>query len=217
MQDFIEKWKNEPKFKTKIQLGLYTLFVVVVAVFAVSTRGNEPIDTPIFEKEEKESEDKIEDNFSIEIPQEYNYTKNITINTEEYQYTGHKNDEQETINKISIDETIEYLYKNDNYYKNEDDTYILTTKEEIYNEINPNYLKLETINQYLTKAKLENNSYIVYLKDIILANDSEEFIKITIENNKTSIDYTSLMKLFDETINNYLVEVIIEEIEREGE
>ena len=41
MQDFIEKWKNEPKFKTKIQLGLYTLFVVVVAVFAVSTRGNE--------------------------------------------------------------------------------------------------------------------------------------------------------------------------------
>ena len=213
MQDFIEKWKNEPKFKTKIQLGLYTLFVVVVAVFALSTRGNTPIDNPVFEKEENQLEDKKEENFSIDIPKEYDYTKNITINTKQYQYTGYKSEEQEKINKISTDVKEEYLYKDDNYYKNEDDTYVLTTKEEIYNEINPNYLKLETINQYLSKAKLENNNYIVYLKDIILGNDSDEFITITIEENKISINYTSLMKLFDETINNYLVEVIIEEVE----
>ena len=217
MQDFIEKWKNEPKFKTKIQLGLYMLFVIVVAMFAIATRTDETVPPPNIENENgKEQEnlvDEQENNFSIEIPSEYNYTQNITINNKQYQYTGHKNEEQEIIKKVLFDETIEYLYKDDNYYKNEEETYIMVTKEEIYDEINPNYLRLETINQYLSKAKLENNKYVIYLKDIILGNDSKEFISITIENNKTSVDYTSLMKLFDETINNYLVEVIIEEIE----
>lgn len=213
MQNFIEKWKNEPKFKTKIQLGLYTLFVVIVAIFAVSTKSDIPTNTVEFEKEEDKIVDKIDNNYFIKIPTEYNYTKNITINNEHYQYTGNKNNEQETIKKVLEDKIIEYLHKNDSYYKKEENTFILTTKEDIYNKINPNYLQLETINQYLTKSKFEENKYIVYLKDIILGTDSEEFITITIEENKTSIDYTSLMKLFDETINKYLVEVIIEPIE----
>lgn len=213
MENFIEKWKNEPKFKTKIQLGLYTLFVVVVAIFAIATREDVKITSPDIEKEEENLVNETENDFFIKIPSEYNYTKNITINTKQYQYTGIKNNGRETINKILNDETIEYLYMDNNYYKNENETYVLTNKEEIYNEINPNYLKLETINQYLSKAKLENNKYIVYLKNIIIGNDSEEFITITIEDNKTSIDYTSLMKLFDEKIDNYIVEVTIEEIE----
>lgn len=213
MQNFIEKWKNEPKFKTKIQLGLYTLFVVIVAIFAVSTKSDIPTNTVEFEKEEDKIVDKIDNNYFIKIPTEYNYIKNITINNEHYQYTGNKNNEQETIKKVLEDKIIEYLHKNDSYYKKEENTFILTTKEDIYNKINPNYLQLETINQYLTKSKFEENKYIVYLKDIILGTDSEEFITIIIEENKTSIDYTSLMKLFDETINKYLVEVIIEPIE----
>ena len=40
MQDFIEKWNSDPRYKTKIKLTLYTLFVVFVAIFAVSGNNN---------------------------------------------------------------------------------------------------------------------------------------------------------------------------------
>ena len=109
MQNFIEKWKNEPKFKTKIQLALYTLFVIVVAVFAVSTRSNIPTNTTSFESEEENIVDKTESNFSITISNKYNYIKNITINNKQYQYTGYINEEQETINKVLLEETIKII------------------------------------------------------------------------------------------------------------
>ena len=46
MNDFIEKWNTEPKFKTKVQLGLYTLFVVIISIFAISVRDTETIESP---------------------------------------------------------------------------------------------------------------------------------------------------------------------------
>lgn len=213
MKEFMERWNTEPKFKTKIQLGLYTLFVVAVFVFAISTRSEYPIDPPNLENKENNqiNESKIDN--TIEIPKEYKYTINVTINEEIYQYIGHKKEDEESINKIINDETIEYLYQNDNYYIKENETYILTTKKEVYSEIEQNYLNLETINQYLSKATKSEEQYLVYLKDIILGNDSEEYIVITKEENKININYTSLIKLFDQTINQCLVEVIIEEIE----
>lgn len=213
MKDFIEKWNSEPKFKTKVQLGLYTLFVVVVAIFAISTKGETPTDITDFENKENHQTEELENNFSIAIPMEYEYTKNITINEKNYQYIGYKKEELENITKIIDNKRIEYLYQNDNYYRNEEGSYILTTKEEIYDKIEQNYLNLETINKYLSKSTKKETEYLVYLKDIILGNDSQDYITIKKEENKISINYTSLMNLFDKTINKCLVEVIIKEIE----
>ena len=213
MKDFMEKWNSEPKFKTKVQLGLYTLFVVIVAIFAISTRTKVAVDTNDLENEENNKIEESKDNFFIEIPAEYKYTQNITINEENYQYNGQKKEEQETINKIVNDELIEYLYQNGNYYRNEQGSYILTTKEEIYDKIEENYLNLETINKYLSKSVKKENEYLVYLKDIILGNDSEDYITIIKETNTIKINYTSLINLFNQKINKCIVEVIIEEIE----
>ena len=205
MNGFIEKWKTDSRFKAGIKLGLYLLFVICVAIFAFANRA--PVANDIVDNEQKK------DNLTIKIPNKYNYTIDITINENHYQYTGTKNLNVETINKIVDTTTTYYKYEQGKYYVYEHNNYVLTTKENVYDSINPVYLKLETINQYLSKSTKLQDQYFVYLKDMLLANDSEEYIVITLNENKVNINYTSLMKEFDNTITNYLVEIIIEEIE----
>ena len=85
MKDFIEKWNSEPKFKTKVKLGLYTLFMIVVSIFALSTGRNVPVENTSL------LDDKIinkENIVKINVPEKYNYTINITIIENNYQYTG---------------------------------------------------------------------------------------------------------------------------------
>ena len=206
MKEFLEKWKSDNKFKAKIKLGLYTLFVVVVSIFALSLRPEESLnDTPTSD----DIKENIQNNPTIEIPNKYNYNIDITVNDKKYQYNGIKETKKETISKIIDNVTTNYLYQDNNYYKEENNEYILTTKESVYDIINYDYINLEIINQYLSKSKKENEIYKTYLKDIILGNNSEEYITITIDNNNITIDYTSLIKYFDEKTEKYLIEIEI--------
>lgn len=207
MQEFIEKWKNEPRFKTKVKLGLYTLFVVIVAIFALSNRGT------IYSNTSHSDSDIIIDDPSIEIPDAYNYTINVAINTNIYTYSGTKNKNSETITKTVEDVTHKYIYQDGRYYKESIVINNIISKEEVYDIIDYNYINLDTINKYLSLSKEDNGTYVVYLKDIIIGHESDEYITITKNKNQINIDYTSLMKLFDKTIESSLIEVIIEEIE----
>lgn len=192
MKEFIEKYKNDNKYKAKTQLIVYTIFVVFVSIFALS--GYEP-SVPSDNDDVKET---------------YNYKININLNDNLYHYYGTKEKEEILINKVVGDETLGYSYKDNNYYRHENDTYVTTTEKEIYDIIEFNYLSLETINKYLSLATKKENENIVYLKDIIIGNSSEEYITIVKEENKYNIDYTSLMKLFDNSIEKLTVEIIIE-------
>jgi hypothetical protein len=147
---------------------------------------------------------------TITIPEEYTYITNIIINNEQHSYQGIKNKQKESITKTSNQTTDDYIYQAGKYYKKENFEYELTTKEEVYNIISNGYLKLETINKYLSKSHKNNDENIVYIKDIILGSDSEEYITIVIEKNKIIIDYTALMHLFDNSIKSCIVEIIIE-------
>lgn len=211
MKEFIEKWKNEPKFKEKVKLIAYTLFVVIVSIFAISTgRKDSMLNISEIDNETNYKEDTT----IINIPEEYNYTINITINNDYYKYIGKKISNEEKITKIINDVNTNYLYQQNNYYKQYNEEYVLTNKDEVYDIVDYNYINLDIINQYLSKSKRENNKNIVYLKDIILGNDSEKYITISIDNNSTvNIDYTELIKNFNESVENYIVEIIIEEIE----
>jgi len=209
MDEFIDKWKKDPKFKAKIKLGLYTLFVVIVSIFALSIRPDENlINTPTNDN----LKENIQNKSTIEIPDKYEYKINITVNNNYYQYKGIKGNEKETISKTIDNVTTNYLYQNKNYYKEENKQYVLTSKEEVYDVIKYDYINLEIINQYLEKSKKENNIYRTYLKDVMLGNNSEEYITITIDNDEINIDYTSLIKYFDETTEKYLINIEIKEI-----
>ena len=210
MKDFMEKWNSEPKFKIKVKLGLYTLFMIVVSIFALSTGRNVPVENTSLLDDKINNKENI---VKINVPEKYNYTINITINENNYQYTGKKQRNAEQITKIINDTSTYYLYQGNNYYEKIDEEYMITTKDEVYNIIDYNYLNLDIINQYLSKSKIENKKNIVYLKDIILGNTSEEYITISIDDNIVNVDYTALMNNFNKSVEKNIVEIIIEDIE----
>ena len=202
MKEFMENWKTDPKFKTKVQLIAYTLFVVCVAIFALSTRSDISISNEVYTTNENKSE------YKIKMSDEY--TIKIKLNEEDYKYVYSYADEIKTITKTAKDETIKYVLKDENYYRGYVSVNTMTSETEVYDIINYSYLNVETINKYLEVATKEDNKYLVNIKDIILGSDSKEYITITIEDNKINIDYTSLLKIFDKEIQNSLVEIIIE-------
>lgn len=202
MKEFMENWKTDPKFKTKVQLIAYTLFVVCVAIFALSTRSDVSISNEVYTTNENKSEYKIKTSDE--------YTIKIKLNEEDYKYVYSYADEIKTITKTTKDETIKYVLKDDNYYRGYVSINTMTSETEVYDIINYSYLNVETINKYLEVATKEDDKYLVNIKDIILGSDSKEYITITIEDNKINIDYTSLLKIFDKEIQNSLVEIIIE-------
>lgn len=214
MKEFIEKWKSDSKFKTKIKLSISSLFVLIVAIFAITSNEVNTSTNSAYTDGAQEQVNNEENNFEqeylrITIPEEYTYITKILINNEQRSYRGTKNKQKENITKIS-NQTTNYIYQEGKYYKKENLEYVLTTKEEIYDIISNGYLKLETINKYLSKSHKKNDKNIVYIKDIILGSDSEEYITIVIEKNKIIIDYTALMHLFDNSIKSCIVEITIE-------
>ena len=223
MQDFIEKWNNEPRYKTKIKLTLYTLFVVFVAIFAISgnrnMENNEGTNTITDKFGDDFTNNKNTNNienqnniYKIELPKEYKYQIDININETKHKYTGIKKELRENITKESSGTSKNYIYENDNYYiEQETDSYVLTTKNEVYDIIDYNYLNIKTINEYLSKSKKVNDEFVVYLKDIILGNDSEEYITIKKTENDINIDYTNLVNTFDKRIDKYIINIKIEE------
>ena len=208
MQNFIDKWKKDKRFQTKIKLSIYTLFVVFVAIFATSN-NNQPINN--LQDTNKHENTNISNTNKIEIPEEYNYKISVIINEKEYKFIGNKTATKETIKKEINGLTTNYIYQNDNYYVEEDpDLYVLTTKKEVYDIVDNKYIQLDTINEYLSKSEKTENEYRIYLKDIILNNNSEEYIIIKKIENKIIIDYTKLLNYFDENIEKYLVNIEIE-------
>ena len=215
MKDFLDKWKKDKKYQTKIKLLIYTSFVVIVSIFAISNRNItannqlEEYDNNLNNKQE----DSVSNNELIEIPQKYNYTINININDKEYEYVGIKTQSEEIITKKDDKNIKNYIYKDGSYYIEENENYILTNETEVYNLISKNYLELSTINVYLSKSIKQDNQYIVYLKDIILVDNTDDYIIIEKNDNKINIDYTTLINNFNKNINKCLVNIKIEEKE----
>ena len=208
MDNFMEKWKTDKKFRAKIKLLLYGLFLVSVIIY-VTTLDNKqlPIEDEITDIVEGKKD-------TITIPTKYKYITEVEIDNDKYTYSGEKNDEQLTISKTNNDKTTDYIFKDNEYYIKDNDLYVKTTKDEVYDVVNYNYINLESINSYLEKAKSSNNNqYLVYLKDIILGNDSEEYFTILINDDKINIDYTPLIKQFNHDIKKYKVNIQINEIE----
>jgi len=217
MNKFLEKWKSDKKYQTKIKLLLYTVFVIIVSVYAISiNNSNEnllPNEENTNEVNKEQNETNLDEEDIIKIIENYNYEITITINDDKYKYSGTKNKAEKTIIKEYDDTIINYIYKNNNYYQYIDDNYIITTKDEVYDITSYNYLNLENINQYLKKAIKQNNQYLVYIKDIILGDESEDYFVILVNDDKINIDYTPLMKKFNNQIEKYKVNIKIEEIE----
>ena len=200
---FKEKWQDK-KYQAKIKLSGYSIFVVIaiimILVGGATNNKNTVIDNGLEDNKTIKDNTDTKDNklFTISYPYivELNYNIDNTKNNITYKYSNNNN--ELLITKINNDIVTNYKYISNKYYIENNDNYILTNINKVYDIIDYEYLDIDNINNYLNNATLENNIYKVYLKDIILNNTSDKYITIKLLDNSVEIDYTYLLN----TLNN---------------
>lgn len=201
-----EKLKDK-KEKAKIELIIYGIFFVGIIIFArVLGSTSSKIET---QKEETQS-------FIHYIEDNYEYDILVTLNENIYEYYGKVLGHNSTIN-LKVDNKVNsYTVMNKKYYALENGNYILTDEEEVYPYINYRYLNTDNIKEYINLATREGDTYKVKISDLVLGNDSEEYISITIDEGDKSlvIDYTPLLKVTDKNINRAVVNISYNNIDK---
>lgn len=194
-----ERWKDKRE-RAKIELMLYGIFFLIIIIFARisnSMSNNIP----------KEEDNKI---FISEITDNYSYDIDITIDNDNYKYYGKVLGHNMNIHKV-VDTEDEYFYKMNNkyYILDDNDNYILTNDKEIFSYIDYRYLDINTIKEYIKMGTLNNNIYTIKVSDILLNNNSNDVITITVDdiNKELIIDYTNLFKVNNNSLYKELVRI----------
>ena len=200
-----EKW-NDKRERAKIELILYAIFFIGVIIFVRvgNNISNNNINTS--------------DNLFIsQINDNYSYDIKININDNNYEYIGKVLGYNSTIEKKDSN-TDEYFYKkNDKYYKlDQDNGYILSNKNDIYDVINYDYMDINNIKEYIKISNNDNGIYKVKISDIILNSSSSDYITIKIDNinNTIEIDYTNLLRINDNNITKAIVTITYSNINK---
>lgn len=200
-----EKW-NDKRERAKIELILYAIFFIGVIIFVRvgNNISNNNINTS--------------DNLFIsQINDNYSYDIKININDNNYEYIGKVLGYNSTIEKKDSN-TDEYFYKkNDKYYKlDQDNGYILSNKNDIYDVINYDYMDINNIKEYIKTSNNDNGIYIVKISDIILNSSSSDYITIKLDNinNTIEIDYTNLLRINDNNIIKAIVTITYSNINK---
>lgn len=200
-----EKW-NDKRERAKIELILYAIFFIGVIIFVRvgNNISNNNINTS--------------DNLFIsQINDNYSYDTKVNINDNNYEYIGKVLGYNSTIEKKDSN-TDEYFYKkNDKYYKlDQDNGYILSNKNDIYDIINYDYMDINNIKEYIKISNNDNGIYKVKISDIILNSSSSDYITIKLYNinNTIEIDYTNLLRINDNNITKAIVNITYSDINK---
>lgn len=199
---FKEKWQDK-RYQAKIKLSGYSIFVVIaiimILVEGATNNKNTIIDNGLEDNKTIKDNTDTKDNklFTINYPYiiELNYNIDNTKNNITYNYSNNNN--ELLITKTNNDIVTNYKYISNKYYVENNDKYILTNINKVYDIIDYEYLDIDNINNYLNNATLENDIYKVYLKDIILNNTSDKYITIKLLDNSIEIDYTYLLNILN--------------------
>lgn len=200
-----EKW-NDKRERAKIELILYAIFFIGVIIFVRvgNNISNNNINTS--------------DNLFIsQINDNYCYDTKININDNNYEYIGKVLGYNSTIEKKDSN-TDEYFYKkNDKYYKlDQDNGYVLSNKNDIYDVINYDYMDINNIKEYIKTSNNDNGIYKVKISDIILNSSSSDYITIKLDNinNTIEIDYTNLLRINDNNITKAIANITYSDINK---
>lgn len=200
-----EKW-NDKRERAKIELILYAIFFIGVIIFVRvgNNISNNNINTS--------------DNLFIsQINDNYSYNIKININDNNYEYIGKVLGYNSTIEKKDSN-TDEYFYKkNDKYYKlDQDNGYVLSNENDIYNIISYDYMDINNIKEYIKTSNNDNDIYKVKISDIILNSSSSDYITIKLDNinNTIEIDYTNLLRINDNNITKAIVTITYSDINK---
>ncbi len=201
-----EKW-NDKRERAKIELLLYVIFFISVIIF-VRVGNNISNNNNIND---------LDNLFIYQIEDNYCYDTKVNINDNNYEYIGKVLGYNSTIEKKDSN-TDEYFYKkNDKYYKlDQDNGYILSNKNDIYDIINYDYMDINNIKEYIKTSNNDNGIYKVKISDIILNSSSSDYITIKLDNinNTIEIDYTNLLRINDNNITKAIVTITYSNINK---
>lgn len=224
--------QNNKKRSAFIKLMVGIIFIIVImVVFRLGSDGNiikeeTDNDTNNNVNDEKDSTD-IKD---IVLNGDYKFEYLIDVimqdgNKLTYTYTGSSIGGKLSGTIKNMDQEIEYLYKDNEYYIIDNDQYYLVDEEDIFKVIDYKYLSISNINNYIKKGtqiyKTEYSNgtvttgYDILIKDIIINSDSDMTITIVVsENDKYTIeiDYTNLLSILNSNIGDCKVTLKYETI-----
>ena len=123
MQELFEKYKTDQKYRAKIKLCIYGIFIILVTIYAISLNKKIPVKNSNLNvtdsQDEKEIKETINNESLIEITTEMKYKVVVSTEKLKYEYVIEKSNQKEYITKIINNDQEEYLYDENNYYKKE--------------------------------------------------------------------------------------------------
>ena len=218
-ENFFKKMKEDKKYNAKVQLIGYGVFILIIVVFlnvGSMVGGNS---TGVLEN------DIIEEvNIIDEIDNNYEYNINISLSKGEelvsnYRYYGKRYNDNKEINK-EVGEVVSSYYKvNDYYYVMNGEELSFVEKNIIYDLVDSKYIELDNVMEMVDKASLDhvvddslgNNEsvYNLYVKDMVISVKNDDIISFNVKevDNKLliDVDYTNLIKVFDESVTSFKV------------
>ena len=218
-ENFFKKMKEDKKYNAKVQLIGYGVFILIIVVFlnvGSMVGGNS---TGVLEN------DIIEEvNIIDEIDNNYEYNINISLSKGEelvnnYRYYGKRYNGNKEINK-EVGEVVSSYYKvNDYYYVMNGEELIFVDLNVIYDLVDSKYVELDDVMVMIDKASLDhvvddslgNNEsvYNLYVKDMVISVKNDDVISFNVKEVDDKllidVDYTNLIKVFDESVTSFKV------------
>lgn len=207
MKDFFGELGNNPKFNTMTKLAFYSLFVFI-AIILINTADVSELNNEVDNNGQEEREELL-----VTLPGDYEYSYSINIDDKIYSYQGTVEDTVRIFKKNKNNKITNYKYDKSKYYMLEKEEYVEVLEKDVYDIVNYSYLDVEKINYYLANAVEKDEKYYTYLKDSITGEETEEYIEIIREENKTIVDYSKL----DDEYEKFVVEFEYKERKDEGE
>ena len=216
---FFKKMKEDKKYNAKVQLIGYGVFILIIVVFlnvGSMVGGNS---TGVLEN------DIIEEvNIIDEIDNNYEYNINISLSKGEelvnnYRYYGKRYNGNKEINK-EVGEVVSSYYKvNDYYYVMNGEELSFVDLNVIYDLVDSKYVELDNVMEMVDKASLDhvvddslgNNEsvYNLYVKDMVISVKNDDIISFNVKEVDDKllidVDYTNLIKVFDESVTSFKV------------
>ncbi len=237
-QSFFQKFKNDKKYRAKVQLIGYTVFIVFLIVFInVSNVGNNYSYNSVDSNLRDNVNDVLDDDSNLfeDIDDNYSYNVDVVLKTKDsnnndveskVNYNGDSYRDNLVINKVYDNVNSTYYKVGDEYYYKELDEFKLAVLDDIYNLIDAKYIEFSSVNKYIDKAGLDHFTdyssgkkeyvYDLLVRDVILSYKGEDTvpINVVIDNNivSISIDYTNLLKNIDNNIVSCVVNYKYENI-----
>ena len=182
------------KTSAYIQLGIGILFIIILIVVAQLSGGN--TDENISQNETKEEIKEVAlDEKLAKITDNYKYNYEITIGDITYIYNGSKMGLKES-GYLQINDNYLYYYK-DNNYTYEVKNGGLFQIDNLYSNIDANYIDIEYIKNLIKDHEYtkEDNKYTYNLENIqiIIDTSGDNIISIQIKNeNNYKLEYSEI-------------------------